>query len=94
MGAFFKEDYRKSNKFLQKLLSFVLAKYGEMKRLVVTIDNMSIQERHIFQTSRPSLYSEPPSFLLKSEFIKTCTMTRYNTLCCNFFFFKKKIVKK
>ena len=75
MGAFFKEDYRKSNKFLQKLLSFVFAKYGEMKRLVVTIDKMYIQKRHIFQTSRPSLYSEPPSFLLKSEFIKTCKMT-------------------
>ena len=72
MGTFSKEGYMKSNKFLSKLLSFVFAKYGGMKRLVVTIDNMSIQERHIFQTSRSSFYSEPPSFLLKSEFIKTC----------------------
>ena len=77
MGAFSKEDYRKSNKFFQKLLSFVFAKYGEMKRLVVTIDNMSIQKRHIFQTSRPRLYREPPTFLLKSHLpVKTCKMTR------------------
>ena len=76
MGAFFMEDYRKSNIFLQKFLSFVLAKYGGMKRLVVTIDNMSIQKRHIFEISRPSFSSEPPSFLLKSELIKTCKMTR------------------
>ena len=69
-GTFFKEDYRKSNKFLQKFLSFVFAKYVEMKRSFVTIDNMSIQERHIYS----HFYSEPPSFLLKSEIIKTCKM--------------------
>ena len=76
MGAFYKEDYRKSNKFLQVLLSFAFAKYGRMKQLVVTIDNMSIHKRYIFQTSRPSFSSEPPSFILKFEFIKTCKMTR------------------
>ena len=63
MGAFYKEDYRKSNKFLQELLSFVFARYGRMKKLVVTINNMSIQKRYIFQTSHPSFYGEPPSFL-------------------------------
>ena len=76
MGAFYKEDCRKSNKFLQELLPFVFARYGRMKQLIVTIDNMSIQKRYIFQTSRPSFCSEPPSFLLKSEFIKACKMTR------------------
>ena len=44
MGAFFKEDYRKNNKFLQKLLSFVFAKYWGKKRLFVTIANLFIQE--------------------------------------------------
>ena len=61
-----------SNKFLQKLLCFALAKYVEMKRLVVTIDNMSIQERHMYS----QFYGEPPSFLLKSELLKTCKMNR------------------
>ena len=36
------------NKFLQKLLSFVFAKYGEIKQFTVTIDNMFIQQRHIY----------------------------------------------
>ena len=69
-------------KIIEKVTNFfkssclILAKYGGMKRLVVTIDNISVQERHIFQTSRPSFSSEPPSFLLKSEFVKTCRMTR------------------
>ena len=48
MKAFFKEDYGKSNKFLQKLLSFVFAKDVEMKQLVVTTDNMFIQERYVY----------------------------------------------
>ena len=70
MRAFFKEDYGKSNKFLQKLFSFVFAKYVEMKQLVVTIDNMSIQERHVYSL----FYSEPPRFLLNSELNETCEM--------------------
>ena len=81
MRDFFKEDY----KFLQELLSFVFAKYGGIKRLVATIDNISTQKRHIFQTSRSSFCRESPSFLLKSEFIKTCEMTRLNKLSSNFF---------
>ena len=88
------EGHRRSNKFLQNLLSLALAKFGKMKRLAVTIDNMSIQERHIFQTWRSSLYSEPSSFLLKSEFIKTSKMTRKNIQIAVIFFFKNKIVKK
>ena len=52
-----------------------------MKRLVVAIDNMSIQERHIYS----HFYSEPPSLLLKSEL-----------LCSNFFQKenRKKIMKQ
>ena len=53
-------------------MSFVFAKYVEMKRSFVTVTNMPIQERHIYS----HFYSEPPSFLLKSEFIKTCKMNR------------------
>ena len=74
------EDYRKSNIFLQKFLSFVLAKYGGMKRLVVTIDNMSIQKRHIFEISRPSFSSEHVKWPGKINFPKL--------------FLKKKIGKK
>ena len=74
--SFLKEGHRRNYKFLQSLLSLALAKFEKMKRLAITIDNMSIQERHIFQTSCSSSYSEPSSFLLKSEFIKTSKMTR------------------
>ena len=76
MGAFSKESYRESNKFSKRLFSFVFEKYWGMKQLVVANDKMFIQEKHMFQTSRPSFYSEPPSFLLKFVFIKTDNMTR------------------
>ena len=46
---------------------------------------MSIQERHIFQTSHLGLYNEPPSFLLKSGFIKTYKMTAKIYFAATFF---------
>ena len=59
-------------------MSYFFPKYEEMKQLVVGIDNiyMSIQERHIFQTSSPRLYCERPSFPFKPGSIKTCQVTR------------------
>ena len=73
--SFLKGGHRRSTKFLQNLLSLALAKFGKMKRLAVTIDNMSIQERHIFQTW--------------PEFIKTSKMTHQNIQIARTFFYSK-----
>ena len=41
-----------------------------MKRMVITNDNMSIQEKDIYSR----FDSEPSSFLLKFEFNETCKL--------------------
>ena len=41
--SFLRESHKRSNKFLQNLLSLALAKFEKMKPLSVTIDNMFIQ---------------------------------------------------
>ena len=47
-GSFLREDYRRSQKFLQKILSFVFAKFWKMTQLIVTIGNINAYSRKAY----------------------------------------------